>query len=323
MSVDNHALLTPGVGRLGPMRFDDRQPFTYRQGRDAGLSRRALESAAYTRLLNNVYVSSEVPVDHLVAARAVVLAAQPGAFAALHTAAQLWGGVVPHSHLGHVSVPAGVGRKSRQDLRTGSSSRAPMRFRGVPTTSPADTFLDLAAHLNLLDLVILGDSLVRKRRITPAQLAEATEQATGRGVRLARRAAGLVRIGVDSPMETRSRMLRVLSGLPELETDIRFHRPNGDLRRRLDAGDRATRSGIEYDGRHHVERKAQWEADVLRREEFENEEWRIMTLVSHDIFVHPSATVERMATMLASRGVRVGRRKDEWRHYFPGRGQGQ
>lgn len=301
------------------MGFDDRQPFTYRQAREAGVSRRRLESAAYRRLLGNVYVSSQVPVDHLLQARAAVLAAQPGAFTSLHTAAALWGGVVPHSHLAHVSVPAGHGRKQRQDLRTGSSSRTPVRFRGVPTTSPTDTFMDLAAHLHLLDLVILGDSLVRRRRVTPGELVATAEQTTGRGIRVARRAAGLVRAGVDSPMETRSRMLRVLSGLPELQTDLRFYWPDGDLRRRLDAGDRRTRTAIEYDGRHHVERVAQWESDVLRREEFEDEEWRIMTLVSKDIFVSPGLTIDRMAKLFTSRGMRVGLRKDEWRRYFPER----
>lgn len=304
------------------MGLDDHQPFTYRQGRHAGISRRALESTAYRRLLGNVYISSTVPVDHVCQARAAVLAAQPGAFASLHTAAALWGGVVPHSHLAHVSVPAGHGRKQRQDLRTGSSSRRPVQFRGVPTTSPTDTFMDLAAHLHLLDLVILGDSLVRRRRVTPGELVATAEQTTGRGIRVARRAAGLVRAGVDSPMETRSRMLRVLSGLPELQTDLRFYWPNGDLRRRLDAGDRETRTAIEYDGRHHVERVAQWESDVLRREEFEDQEWRIMTLVSKDIFVSPGRTIERMATVFASRGMRVGPRKDEWRRYFPERDSG-
>ena len=114
-------------------------------------------------------------------------------------------------------------------------------------------------------------------------------------------------------------MLRVLSGLPELQTDLRFYWPDGDLRRRLDAGDRRTRTAIEYDGRHHVERVAQWESDVLRKEEFEDEEWRIMTLVSRDIFVTPGRTVERMAKLLTGRGVRVGRRRDEWRRYFPER----
>ena len=301
------------------MTFDDRQPFTYTQGRTAGLSRRTLESTAYRRLLTNVYISSETSVDHVVEARAALLAGQPGAFVSLYTAARLWGGIVPHSHLAHVSVPAGRGRKQREDLRTGSSSRTPVRFRGVLTTSAVDTFLDLASCLNLLDLVILGDSLVRRRRTVPDELVETTQRATGRGLRVARRAAGLVRIGVDSPMETRSRMLRVLSGLPELQTDIRFHTPTGELRRRLDAGDRATRTAVEYDGRHHVEREAQWESDVLRREEFEDQEWRIMTLVSKDIFVSPGRTIERMATVFASRGMRVGPRKDEWRRYFPER----
>lgn len=121
-------------------------------------------------------------------------------------------------------------------------------------------------------------------------------------------------------MESRSRMLRVLSGLPELETDIRLYGPGGDLRRRLDAGDRASRTAVEYDGRHHVERVAQWESDVLRREEFEDEEWRIMTLVGRDIFATPGRTVERMARLFASRGIPTGRRSQEWRRYFPGRG---
>lgn len=302
------------------MSFDDQRPFTYRQGRAAGISRRALESGAYRRLLLNVYVHSSRRVDAFVEAQAAILAAQPGAFVALHTAARLWGGVVPHSHLAQVSVPTGRGRKQREDLRTSSSSRAPVRFRGVPTTAAADTFLDLARHLHLLDLVILGDSLVRRRRLTPAVLVAATEGSSGRGVRVARRAAGLVRAGVDSPMESRSRMLRVLSGLPELETDIRLYGPGGDLRRRLDAGDRASRTAVEYDGRHHVERVAQWESDVLRREEFEDEEWRIMTLVGRDIFATPGRTVERMARLFASRGIPVGRRSEEWRRYFPERG---
>lgn len=304
------------------MPFDDRQPFTYQEGRTAGLSRRKLQSSAYRRLLTNVYISSEVQVDARIEAKAALVAAQPGAFVTLYTAAKLHGGIVPHSHQTHVGVPMGRGRKNREDLRTGWSSRTPVLFRGVRTTSAVDTFLDLASRLHLLDLVILGDSLVKRRRTTPERLVEATHRASGRGIRVARRAAGLVRTGVDSPMETRTRMLRVLSGLPELETDIRFYWPNGDLRRRLDAGDRATKTAAEYDGRQHVERVAQWESDLLRREELEDEEWRIMTLVSKDIFVSPGQTIDRMATLFASRGMQVGPRKDEWRRYFPGRSQG-
>ena len=42
----------------------------------------------------------------------------------------------------------------------------------------------------------------------------------GRGCRLARRAASLAREGVDSPQETRLRLLLVLAGLPEPRVNV-------------------------------------------------------------------------------------------------------
>lgn len=301
------------------MTFDDGRPFTYGQARAAGLTRRALQSSRFRRLLHNVYIRADVKVDGMVEARAALLAAQPGAFASHHTAANLWQGVVPHSPKAHVAVPAGHGRSHRDDVVTHASSRTPVVFRGLRVTSPADTFLDMATQLHLVDLVLLGDSLVRRRRLQQQDLVTAAEQACGRGVRVARRAASLVRAGVDSPMETRARMLRVLSGLPELETDIKFYWPDGRLRRRLDAGDRRSRTAVEYDGRQHVEKVAQWESDVLRREEFDDSEWRIVTLVSKDIFATPGLTIERLDRIFTTRGIKVGPRSQEWRRYFPER----
>lgn len=202
------------------------------------------------------------------------------------------------------------------------SRRHPVTFRGLPITTPADVFLDLATHLSLVDLVVLGDSLVRRGRTTREALVEGLEEATGRGIHPARRAAALVRTGVDSPMETRSRLLRVLSGLPELETDIRIHDDDGQLIRRLDAGDQASKTAVEYDGRHHIERQSQWERDIVRRETFENEQWRIVPLVSKDIYVTPGLTIERLAEIFRLRGMSIGRPSDEWRRHFPGRSQG-
>lgn len=294
-------------------------PFTYRQARDRGLTRGRLLSDDYVQLLHGVYVRADVKVDGYVAARAILLVAQPGAFLSHHSAARLWGGVVPDHSLAHVSIPAGRGRSTRRDVVVHSSSRVPTRFRGQPVTTAVDTFLDLAAYLELVDLVILGDSLVRRSRCAPKDLVEAAAAGSGRGIRLARRAAGLVRAGVDSPMETRSRMLRVLSGLPELETDLRFYDGQGQLVRRLDAGDRATLTAVEYDGRHHVQREEQWEADLLRRDEFEDQEWRIVTLVSKDIYTTPGRTVDRLARIFRRRGLTVGPRSHEWRRHFHGR----
>lgn len=304
------------------MALDPTSPFTWRQGRDAGIPQRRLTSTQFRQVVRGVYVTASTAMDPVLEGRAALLVAGDRAFLSHHQAARLYGAVVPDTPILHAGVPPGVRRSTHQDVAVHRSTRTPARFRGLPVTDPPDTFLDLAATLPLVDLVVLGDSLVRRRRTTPEALVQAADLARGRGVRLARRAARLVREGVDSPMESRSRMLRVLSGLPELETDIRFYDDDGALVRRLDAGDRTTRTGVEYDGRHHIERQQQWEDDLGRREEFEDEHWRVVTLVSRDLFTTPDRTVARLARIFRSRGLRCGPPSDEWRRHFPARGAG-
>jgi very-short-patch-repair endonuclease len=313
-----HRVSLFGQSRRVPI--DTRMPFRRRDALAAGITDHALGSGRFRLLLRGVYVAHEVKVDGYIEARAALLASHRAAFVSHHTAARLYRAVVPHSHQLHLSVPRGTSRADRDDLVVHSSSRVPVVFRGQRVTTPEDTFLDMAAHLDLVDLVILGDSLVKGHRAAPAGLVRAAGSARGRGARRARRAAALVRRGVDSPMETRCRLLRVLSGLPELETDLRFHDEHGNLRRRLDAGDRATRTAVEYDGRHHVERQTQWEADLGRREEFEDDEWRIVTLVSKDVYKTPADTVARLERIFRRRGLKMGRPSQEWRRYFPGHG---
>lgn len=300
--------------------LDRSQPFTTAQGLTDGLTRRQLQSSAYRTLVRGIHVLSVHADDVRTEPRAALLVAAHGQATVSHqTAARLLGGVVPdHSRL-HATVPPGVKRRRREGVTIHLGTKRTQHFRGIRVTTATQTFLDLAASLDLVDLVVLGDSLVKRNRCTPQALTETAQAFSGRGARLARRAAGLVRSGVDSPMESRSRMLRVLAGLPELETDIRFYDRSGQLRRRLDAGDRATRTGVEYDGRQHIEREQHWEADLGRREEFENDEWRILTLVSKDIYVSPGATVDRLAAIFSRRGIPVGPLRDEWRRHFPGR----
>lgn len=302
------------------MTFDPLTPFRWRDGHAAGLSNNRLNSSDFRRLARGIYIASEATVDARVEAQAAVLVAGARSFASHHTAARLYRAIVPDDPQLHASVPPGRSRSDNPDVAVHRSRRVPHTFRSIPVTSPTDTFLDLAVSLSLVDLVVLGDSLVRRGRTTPDKLVAVAQKATGRGSRLARRAASLVRAGVDSPMETRSRMLRVLSGLPELETDIRFYDPvTHALVRRLDAGDRATRTGVEYDGKHHVQREQQWASDIARREEFADEEWRIVTLISKDIFSTPADTVRRLERILRRRGMKFGPISDEWRRHFRGR----
>lgn len=69
----------------------------------------------------------------------------------------------------------------------------------------------------------------------------------------------------------------------------------------------------------HLAREDQWEADIRRREEFEDADCRIMTLVSRDVFVTPEKTLDRQVCPFRRRGIPVGRRSQEWRRYFRGR----
>ena len=87
---------------------------------------------------------------------------------------------------------------------------------GVPVSTPVQAFLDLASvGVSLVDLVIAGDSLIKANGLAAQKFVAAAEAYQGRNARRARRAASLVRAAVDSPMETRIRLLIVLEGLPE------------------------------------------------------------------------------------------------------------
>jgi uncharacterized protein YgbK (DUF1537 family) len=81
------------------------------------------------------------------------------------------------------------------------------------------TFLDVATRHELVDAVIIGDALVRRELATREQLGRAAAQVRGRPGLRASRAAAWVRPRVDSPMETRLRLLIVLAGLPEPVTN--------------------------------------------------------------------------------------------------------
>ena len=99
----------------------------------------------------------------------------------------------------------------------------------------------------LYDLVVLGDSLVKKERVTTALLVEAAATFRGRSRALARRAAGLVRAEVDSPMESRLRMLMGLAGLPEPVINHKISWPDGSVRFRFDLSYPEHQLVIEYD----------------------------------------------------------------------------
>jgi hypothetical protein len=178
-----------------------------------------------------------------------------------------------------------------------------------------------AARKDLVDLVAVGDSLVRRKRTTPENLVTAAEGYTGKGSRLARRAASYVRSGVDSPTESRLRMLIVLGGLPEPQVNYILRERNGEWSSRLDLCYSDLKLIVEYDGRHHAEVRANWLNDIKRREALERDGWRFVIVTSEGLYEAPFDTLLRVRLALIERGCRVrpGQIPAEWHRIFTSR----
>jgi very-short-patch-repair endonuclease len=276
-----------------------------------------LRTSRYRRLFNGVYVEASATVTPRLLARAALLLASPTSVASHQTAARIWGGIVPNDGRTHISC---VGRRPQVARlvahRISRNGQEYTNVDGVRVTTPRQTFVDLAGHLGLVDLVVLGDSLVKAELITPEQLVEAAASLRGRSRRLARRAASLVRAEVDSPMESRLRMLMILAGLPEPVVNHTIRWPNGIVRFRFDLSYPDHRLIIEYDGRQHAEGR-QWDIDVDRREWMDGKSWRLVVVRSKDIYRTPALTLSRIMGAMRDKGMGVPRLSDEWREHFP------
>lgn len=281
-----------------------------------GVSEWDLRSGRYRRLFTGVYVARESVLNARLRAEAALLLVDEGSCVSHHSAARIWRGVVPDDGHEHVTY---VGRRPRVSGLQGHQPKPDQRVllhRGIRVTTPLQTFLDLAAELDLVELVVLGDSLVKRGHVTPEGLVRAAAEYRGRNRAIARRAAGLVRRGVDSPMESRLRMLIVLAGLPEPVVDYRIHWANGELRFRLDLSYPDFKIVIEYDGLQHAESTEQWQTDRERREWLDDEGWRLLVTVARDIYSTPAATLSRVTKVMRSKGMRVPKLREEWRQYF-------
>lgn len=302
--------------------LDTRRPFTRADALAVGIPAKDLRGSKFRRIFTGVYVDARVPDHPLIRAQAALVVHPPGAFASHVTAARVYGVAVPHHPEEHVTVA----RKGDRRHREGISSHIAVtddvvEIRGVRVSAPVRMFLELASMLSLVDLVVVGDALVRLKRLTPESLRAGCAESTDRFAQAARRAAAFVRDGVDSPMETRLRMLIVLAGLPEPDVNHKLLDEYGHVVRRLDLCYPSVKLIVEYDGRQHAADSEQWNGDLQRREEFDDDGWRLLVVTSEGIYKDPAETVARVGRVLKQRGWQglPTRLSDAWRPHFPGR----
>lgn len=293
-------------------------PFLRSEARVLGVPERRLNSRYFRTVFGGVVVDARIPDTVVIRARAALLVCPEGGVISHWTAACLWGGVVPDSDWVHISF--------MRDVRFRLRGVKPHRFRhrldikrrhGLPVTSPGQTFCHLARYLGLVDLVALGDRLVKKGRCTPTELVHYADAWPGQCRHEALRAARLVRERVDSVPETALRLLMVLAGLPEPQVDIRIYDADGNLRYRLDLGFEQVRLAIEYDGRWH-DTDEQREHDEARRTDLStDDDWTFVIVRAEDLYEKTELLLERLATELRERGVSVPELlSDDWRRHF-------
>lgn len=188
---------------------------------------------------------------------------------------------------------------------------------GIPVTTPERTWLDLAEMLSVDELVVAGDSCVRVPRLefedrdgpwcSLADLQRMIDRHKGkRGLRKAKEAIRLIRVGSDSPQETMLRLAIVRAGLPEPELNVPIFSDDGLRHHEPDLSYRRYRVGIEYEGEHHGD-ELQIERDIARSERYSALGWTEVRISKRHMLNDGKAAVAKVRSALVQAGWRPGR----------------
>lgn len=251
--------------------------FTVQQALAVGVTRKQLERlpAPYRGVR-----CRRQPVTLAEHATAVHLALPVGAAFAGRTAGHLLGLWLPRSWEPdqdmEIVVPPGPGRVKLRGVRCRRGDVDVVDALGLPVSSPADVFAQLAEELDLVDLVILADSTARWGSQRGVRELTAALRPGRRGRRRALRALRLAREGSASAQETRARLWLVDAGLPEPELNAEIVLPD-----RITYGDlvwRDLKVIVEYHGSYHFETPEQQRADLERQSALRRAGWTVIEI---------------------------------------------
>jgi len=174
---------------------------------------------------------------------------------------------------------------------------------GLPVTSELRTLSDLGRNLPLAEAVVALDMALHQGLASLAELWAYTDAGAGsKGIARLRHALDLVEGATESPMETRLRLLLVLSGLPRPEVQVSLHDSQGGFIARPDLLYRAQRLAIEYDGGTHRESIAE---DNRRQNRLLVAGFRLLRFAAGDLQRMPETVVALVRNELASAGPKV------------------
>jgi hypothetical protein len=293
------------------------RPFQLREAVAAGVSPRVLQGRRFRRVHQGVWVCADVELTTEMRFDAARLALPPRAIGSHQLAAEILDLIVPRASKPQFWLPESAKGSAYPGIRPHWCQDKPdsVIVHGRVVTTAAKTFIDLATQLRVLDLVVFGDSAVRRGWTTPEELVAMSRERGRRHILRARWAAALVRPGVDSRPETLLRLLLVLAGLPEPETGLAVSDSHGGWVATPDLSYPLLKIAIEYDGLHHFNERSQRVRDVARNANLIGDGWKVIVVLDHHLFQQPERTIMRVLDALHERGHPCAPRwpTDGWR----------
>jgi very-short-patch-repair endonuclease len=294
-------------------------PFAVKDGEAAGLTAGRLRGAdleapfsGVRQLARSLHVSGAASDRMVALAQAYLPRLLSGQFFCELTAVALNGLPIPegraHENVVHVGVtyPATAPRAKGVVGHQYREARVVLR-QGVPFSDAVSAWLECAPRLTRVELVVIGDGLVR-RKDPPSTLDAIRAAAIGyvakRGAKKLREAAESVRPRTDSPRETLIRLIVVDAGLPEPEVNYQLVNRFGAKIALLDLAYPGYRIAIEYDGEHHFTEVRQFHKDIDRLDGVMEEGWRVLRANKSHLERGASSLIARVETALRDRGWR-------------------
>jgi Protein of unknown function (DUF559) len=276
------------------------EPFTMSAAKANGISparvRRAVRQRMLVRVLQGVFLRSDVELTTQVKLAAAALVISPHAVACDRTAAWLWGvSVFEYGELDttpplETYVLRGRNATDRPEVRGGVRDLMPgdwVEIGGVKVTTPLRTALDLGCKLNRRPALAAMDALMRAHGFSHAEMHRlAVRYFRRRGVVQLRELIPLVDPRAESQPESWTRLELIDHGLPTPEPQF-WIEIGGVPTYRLDLAYPHARVVIEYDGEEFHTSEEDREADEKRREWLERHGWTVI-VVTKESFSDPA-----------------------------------
>jgi len=150
---------------------------------------------------------------------------------------------------------------------------------------------------------MVADAIARRQGDLARLRATVERYRDRRGGGRLRLALARTRLRVDSPQETRTRLLVVAAGIPEPEVNRDVHADDGSgWLFRPDLRWLRPKVALEYDGADHLKPERRYK-DVARRELADRNGWRVVVVLARDLTTYRRRLVVRIEDALHDRGL--------------------